>query len=148
MYTLNISKNGQHYFATAERSIDSAKKAQKIRDELQKIYSESEGFKITCSYVQTVHKAVELPPTITPDPCVKFATKRLLESVWTLGYKIVNDRVEIISYNRENDYGYENESVLPKMQIIENDMRIAVGVTIDGTDYVVSNPQHVFSYPK
>ena len=45
-YEINVSKNGQHYFATAERSITSEYKAFEEVKHFQSIFPESEGFEI------------------------------------------------------------------------------------------------------
>ncbi|WGH49727.1 hypothetical protein [Alishewanella phage vB_AspM_Slickus01] len=148
MYELNISLNGRHHFATAGRSIDTIKKAQKIRDELQKIYSERDGYKICCTLVRQTSQNVDLPPTFVPPADTVYAVKRLIDSVWTLGFRIIDGKVEIISHDSDNSIGYQHEKDLPKFQLNEDPSRIVQGVTIGYWYFEVVNPQYVFSYSK
>lgn len=53
-YEINVSKDGQHYFATHERSITTIDKAMEIRDRLKQSMSEEEGFKYTITQLQKV----------------------------------------------------------------------------------------------
>ena len=46
-YEINISKNGKHYFATAERSLTTLSESTKVYNELKEFYPESQGFKIS-----------------------------------------------------------------------------------------------------
>lgn len=47
-YEINVSKNGEHHFATAERSIGySEKKLREIHDKFLIAFPESEGYKIS-----------------------------------------------------------------------------------------------------
>ena len=46
-YEINVSKKGEHYFATHERSIGTIAKAVEIRDILKKAMPEEEGFIFT-----------------------------------------------------------------------------------------------------
>lgn len=48
-YEINISKNGRHYFATAERSLTEEEAATAAYWDLVARFPESEGFKITIS---------------------------------------------------------------------------------------------------
>ena len=45
-YEINISKNGKHHFATAERSLTSLGAATKLYNELNEFYPESQGFSL------------------------------------------------------------------------------------------------------
>lgn len=49
-YELNVSLNGLHYFATAERSIASEENAKEMYYDFKKRFPEKDGFKITCTY--------------------------------------------------------------------------------------------------
>ena len=51
-YEINVSKDGSHYFATHERSINTIDKAVEIRDQLKKAMPEEEGFRFTISQCQ------------------------------------------------------------------------------------------------
>lgn len=90
---------------------------------------------------------------------MQYATKRLIDSVWTMGYEIQDNMVVIHSYDRKNPIGYDQEGGLPQFDFIENDDRAVVGVVINnnympyrmdhskgGTEYVVANPKYIFSY--
>jgi hypothetical protein len=46
-FEINISKNGKHYFATAERSLTTLGEATKVYNELKGFYPESQGFKLS-----------------------------------------------------------------------------------------------------
>lgn len=48
-YEINVSLNGRHYFATAERSIKSEADARAIYASFQKRFPASEGFGIECT---------------------------------------------------------------------------------------------------
>lgn len=90
---------------------------------------------------------------------MQYATKRLIDSVWTMGYEIQDNMVVIHSYDRENPVGYKQERELPQVSLIENDARLVTSVFINdkndpfrldhskgGEEYTVANPKHVFSY--
>lgn len=92
------------------------------------------------------------------------ATQRLIDSVWTVTFRHVDEStVEILSYNREDEEGYDNERVLSRCRLIEDDKRIVNSLAIqpykgsnslaiirdaDTIIYKVVNPKHVFSYNK
>jgi hypothetical protein len=103
--------------------------------------------------------------TTSTDIPVAYATKRLIDSVWTLGYKRVSPtEVEIVSYDRENPIGYEQEGKLDLCNTMEtlDGNRVVTHVAL--ADYKsfdqwaslteprellkVVNPQHVFSYSR
>lgn len=47
-YEINVSKNGQHYFATADRSIGhDVKKCNTLYDQLKKAFPEDEGYELS-----------------------------------------------------------------------------------------------------
>lgn len=88
---------------------------------------------------------------------MKYATKRLIDSVWTLGYNETEEGIEIVSYDRENPIGYKQEKTLPQVNIIEDDERTIIGVQFRdytysfqdagyGTELKVLNPQYIFAY--
>lgn len=49
-YEINVSFNGTHYFATAERSLTDKIKAYDVHADLCLRFPSSEGFKVTASY--------------------------------------------------------------------------------------------------
>jgi hypothetical protein len=90
-----------------------------------------------------------------------YATHRLIDSVWTLGYeKVSENEIRIISYDRDNPVGYKEEKNLPRIRIVEDEDRTVTDVIIDDFNakslsslasfksnmYKVVNPNHVFSY--
>ena len=92
---------------------------------------------------------------------VKYAVNRLINSVWTISYRELEDgTIELLSHDRENAIGYEKERELPNFKLIEADNRIVMGalITNDICEYsfdwseaekhkfAVSNPKNVFSY--
>lgn len=82
---------------------------------------------------------------------IYFATKRLIDSVWTLAFSYESDStVKIHSYARDNLKGVKEERQLPNVKIIEDDSRNIVAVELDNCErdgfYDVVNPAYVFSY--
>lgn len=92
---------------------------------------------------------------------IKYATERLLDSVWTVAYREVKGGVKIISHCRGNPVGYEQEEELPRMRLIEGDKRIVKKIVLapyepfkcwateneeGATVHNVVNPEHVFDY--
>lgn len=89
---------------------------------------------------------------------MQYATKRLIDSVWTMAYEMKDNQVVIHSYDRDNPIGYDKEKELPQFEMIEGDKRVVTGVIIaeeyqqfrrgidDGVEYTVANPKYVFSY--
>jgi hypothetical protein len=59
-YEINISKNGMHFFATAERSITSYKELQKVYSVIQEKFPKSEGYELSVKEYQVIGKHVEL----------------------------------------------------------------------------------------
>lgn len=53
-YEINVSKDGQHYFATDKRSITTLARALDIRELLKKAMPEEEGFEYTITQWNTV----------------------------------------------------------------------------------------------
>lgn len=86
------------------------------------------------------------------------ATKRLIDSVWTVEFEdLGNNQARIIRYSRNDEEGYEKEGKLPYGTVIEDEGRTVTGVRIDShhwsddknktvKTYTVVNPDHVFSY--
>ena len=90
------------------------------------------------------------------------ATKRLLDSVWTLEYVLNDDKtITIVKYGRDDNEGYEKEKELPRCKIIESDEREALKVIIQDYEspfkhlanessphksYEVANKKFIFSY--
>jgi hypothetical protein len=77
------------------------------------------------------------------------AVQRILDSVWTLAYqKLGSNKVKIISYDRHDSQGYDNEKTLPHSKVIESDdgLRTVKKVLINGDEFIVANPQYIFSY--
>ena len=62
-YEINISKNGKHYFATAERSLTALGGATKLYNELKEFYPESQGFKISLTKWETKGKEIKIDGT-------------------------------------------------------------------------------------
>lgn len=90
---------------------------------------------------------------------IQYATQRLINSVWTVGYKVINEnKVEILSYSRENPIGYKQEKTLNRGGLIETDKRIVTHLIIEpyepfkswvngsGKKYEVINPKYIFDY--
>ena len=91
----------------------------------------------------------------------KKATHRLIDSVWTIEYEIIDVfHVWIHKYSRTDQEGYDNERQLQQGTIIETANRIATELVIrpyesfngwatkeNATEkYIISNPLHIFSY--
>jgi len=76
------------------------------------------------------------------------ATKRLLDSVWTIEFVINNDdTVTIARYDRTNAIGYEQERNLPSVRLVEDSKRNVIAISLnDDIELPVENVQNVFSY--
>lgn len=59
-YEINVSKNGVHLFATAERSAQSPWSARAIFEEIEKRFPEEEGFTVTVTLWQKQGQYVNL----------------------------------------------------------------------------------------
>ena len=90
---------------------------------------------------------------------ILYATERLIDSVWTLEYELINDdQIKIISFNRDNPIGYEKEAELPRVRLVEDNERIVLSAYFEpygkfkylaspnGKKIEVVNPQYIFSY--
>jgi len=89
------------------------------------------------------------------------ATHRLIDSVWTVEYEVLNEtEIEVIKFTRNDPDGYEKERELPQCSVIEDDCRNFIGLLVrdkfnvfdwvdyDNCDreYEVKNVKYVFSY--
>lgn len=61
MYEINITLNGKHYFATAERSCPSITKAFDLIKDFRKVFPQELGFEITLSEVKHTHESIKIP---------------------------------------------------------------------------------------
>ena len=59
-YEINIALNGQHFFATNERSLTSCGQARAVYDEFKKRFLEKDGFKISVTLVTVSSELVEI----------------------------------------------------------------------------------------
>lgn len=59
-YEINVSKDGKHLFATAERSITNNLKAEKVYNLFKEKFPESDGYKIDITYWEKVGKTVDM----------------------------------------------------------------------------------------
>ena len=65
-FEVNVTLNGQHFFATAERSITDSDKAKHVVLELLKRFPKSDGFQVSVSYEKCIgisHYGTELTRT-------------------------------------------------------------------------------------
>lgn len=93
---------------------------------------------------------------------IKYATERLINSVWTLAYTQVSDNeISILSYGRENKIGYSKETEFPRLGMITTNDRTVIAVRFipynpfkcwcdknEGVEFKVINPKHIFDYGK
>ena len=59
-YEINVSKGGQHYFATSERSISNLDHATELVQKFEEIFSEEAGYKISVHHVQKTYQEINL----------------------------------------------------------------------------------------
>ena len=60
-YEINVSKDGRHYFATAERSIGNDKKRRnEIYFKLKEFFPKSEGYRITVNMLSHTSESVAM----------------------------------------------------------------------------------------
>ena len=57
-YEINVSKNGQHYFATAERSIRCIAQAEKMFEHFCDLFPATDGYQITVTRYQKTGERV------------------------------------------------------------------------------------------
>lgn len=62
-YDINVSLNGQHLFATAERSVTDSHKLQKVYKLFMEKFPEEEGYKITVTKWEKVGKYIDMENT-------------------------------------------------------------------------------------
>lgn len=58
-YEINVSKDGIHFFATSERSINMQSTLEKILEVFVEKFPESEGYKISVNKYETVGKIID-----------------------------------------------------------------------------------------
>ena len=59
-YEINVSLNGVHFFATAERSCTTYNQAIKVYKELEKRFPASEGYELTLRAWETIGKEIKV----------------------------------------------------------------------------------------
>jgi hypothetical protein len=59
-YEINVSHNGKHFFATAERSLTTLDEAKRAYVKLKAAFPEKEGYLLTVTKRQTVGEFVDL----------------------------------------------------------------------------------------
>ncbi len=59
-YEINVSKNGRHYFATAERSITSLTQAEGLYMVFKEKFPENEGYKIDVTRWEKVGHPIKI----------------------------------------------------------------------------------------
>ena len=62
-YDINVSLNGQHLFATAERSVTDGHKLQKVYKLFMEKFPEEEGYKITVTKWEKAGKYIDMENT-------------------------------------------------------------------------------------
>lgn len=62
-YEINVSLNGRHLFATAERSVTDNHKLQKVYKLFMEKFPEEEGYKVTVEKWEKVGKFVDMENT-------------------------------------------------------------------------------------
>lgn len=90
---------------------------------------------------------------------IQYATNRIIDSVYTIAYRLIDGKAEILEYDRHNRIAYQQEKELPQGKIIESPdgERTAIELKIapykcfrqnydDAKTYEIANPQHIFSY--
>jgi hypothetical protein len=85
---------------------------------------------------------------------IKFATRTLINSVWLLRYRLLeNGKVEILSHKRDTDEAFALEDKVDYFRLLENQHRTVTGVLISpnnkfasSKEYSVINCKHVFNY--
>lgn len=59
-YEINVSLNGHHFFATAERSITSKDKLKKVWEAMKKAFPQSEGYEMSATLYSHVGEYVTI----------------------------------------------------------------------------------------
>ncbi len=109
-YKINVSKNGQHYFATAPHSLVDEKPAMAAFADFVKRFPESEGFKVDCTYWEGRGTHIALPKEVF---CLYNKLHNIHELVeGTLKLKQFTDRAEADAACAENNKLYAGWEVL------------------------------------
>ena len=58
-YEINVSLNGKHFFATAERSITDRRKLKEVYEALVEKFPKEEGYKLTITYWEKVGRDID-----------------------------------------------------------------------------------------
>lgn len=58
-YEINVSLNGSHYFATAERSLRDEREARIVLSDIRSRFTEEQGFKASITLYQTTGKRLD-----------------------------------------------------------------------------------------
>jgi hypothetical protein len=66
-YEINVSLHGRHLFATAERSCVTEAQAREVYAELSRRFSPAEGFEISVTFADCVHRTIN-PARLLPEP--------------------------------------------------------------------------------
>lgn len=57
-YEINVSKNGKHYFATADRSLRDEEKAKKLFEQFTQLFPIDQGYRVDVNFYQNVGRPV------------------------------------------------------------------------------------------
>lgn len=63
-FEINVSLNGRHFFATSERSIQDAGKAESLYKVFLKKFPESEGYRVTVTCWEKTGHGTDFAPMI------------------------------------------------------------------------------------
>ncbi len=78
---------------------------------------------------------------------LKFATHRLIDSVWVLLYLDISDtEIQIVYHGDLLSFGVVIEKHAPSFRLVEDDNRIVQSAQISDRVFTVINPEHVFGY--
>ena len=97
-------------------------------------------------------EVVRMIDELTPKKPERFYfVKRIAGSVWTCEYMVITrHQIQVLTWSRNNDVGYEHEKELPKGRLIETEIddvpRTVVGAEIDGKIFEVINPAHALNF--
>ena len=59
-YEINVSKNGRHFFVTAERSITTLTQAEGLYMVFKEKFPESEGYKISVTHWENIGRTINM----------------------------------------------------------------------------------------
>ena len=70
------------------------------------------------------------------------------DAVWTMTYIVNRDNtVNIVNFDKEDNDGYMFPEQLGVLDmVVEGEGRIAEKIVVGGIEYIVSNPQNVYTY--